>query len=117
MKLVFALILTFFLISPVYADNSKIYLNVTTHLAALVRTDRAPRSWKTLWLKPGRYTYYYYEWLMPDGTFAVQGTPNPFPNVPDRRPLSDSHPNVAFILAPIQFVGFSTAMGLTASKL
>ena len=113
-----ALALILFFQETSLAETDRAFLlNQTVHLSALVRTDRLPRSWKTLKLIPGKYTYYYYEWLMPDGGFAIQGVPNPIPNVMDRRPLSDSHPNLAIILWPIQFVGVGTAIELSSAKL
>jgi hypothetical protein len=112
------LILAFVLTLPAFAETDRaLLLQQPMHLSGLIRTDRAPRLKKWLYLKPGAYTYYYYEWLMPDGSFAVQGLAKPIENVPDRRPLRDSHPNLAIILWPIQFVGVGTAIGLSASKL
>lgn len=117
-RLGLSILLVLSLTTSVKAETDRaLLLKQPMHLSGLIRTDRAPRSWKYLKLKPGSYTYYYYEWLMPDGTFAIQGLSNPIPNVPDRRPLLDSHPNIAIVLWPIQFVGVGTAIGLSATKL
>ena len=92
-------------------------VNKAPHLASLVRTDRAPRSWKTLWLVPGKPKFYYYEWVEMDGSIATKVETSPIKGVPDCRIFSDSHPNLNLILVPVQFVGVGTAIGLGAAKL
>lgn len=92
-------------------------INKAPHLASLVRTDRAPRSWKTLWLVPGKPKFYYYEWVEMDGSIATKVETSPIKGIPDRRIFSDSHPNLNLILVPVQFVGVGTAIGLGAAKL
>jgi hypothetical protein len=118
------LFLVFILLArPVFAQDAihpaidSKHLNAYVHLASLVRTDRNPRSWKTLWLKPGRPKFWYYEWVMQDGSIATKVETKQIKGIPDRREFSDSHPDLALILAPIQFIGVGTAIGLTAYKL
>lgn len=79
-------------------------LNNAAHLTALIHTTRAPRSWKYLKLWPGKIEKYYYEWVMPDGTVRIKIESHPLTDegVADRRPLSESRPNVYLILTGAQ---------------
>ncbi len=85
-------------------------LNNAAHLAALVRSDRQPRSWKTLWLKPGKPTFYYYEWIQSNGAAVIKIETVKLKHVPDRRSLRDSHPNLAIIIPAGNMLG-STGAG------
>lgn len=76
------------------AENAPI--NNAAHLTALVHSTRAKRSFKTLYLVPGKIEKYYYEWIMPDGTTVTKVESHPLTSegVADRRPFSESHPNL-----------------------
>lgn len=74
-------------------------INKADHLSALVRTDREPRSWKRgFFLIPGKETYFYYEWVKADGTTVTKIEDHKLEHIPDRRPLSEAHPNLAIII-------------------
>ena len=72
-------------------------VNNFDHLSALVRTDRDPRSIKTLFLLPGKERYFYYEIIRADGSTVTKIETVKLKHVPDKRALSDSHPNLYWI--------------------
>lgn len=69
------------------------HINERAELQSLIRTDRRPRSWKSLKLKPGKIYRWYYAWIMPDGSTVTKIELIPIKGIQDDRPLSDSHPN------------------------
>ena len=77
-------------------------INPADHLAALVATDRAPRSWKFLKLVPGKVTYWYYQYVLADGSTVTRVTNAPIKQAPDRRPLRESHPDLAILVPGVQ---------------
>lgn len=89
--------------APVVAQEETI--NKYAHLSALVESERAPRSWKTLKLWPGKVTLYHYKWIMPDGSKVEKLETVKIKGVPDKRPLSDSHPNLAIAVPSLEIVG------------
>ncbi|MBX9937667.1 MAG: hypothetical protein K2Y32_00355 [Candidatus Obscuribacterales bacterium] len=104
-KIIVAALLLLLSAPPALAqDDPDAPLNNAAHLTALVHTTRAPRSWKSLKILPGKIEKYYYEFVMPDGTvrIKVQSHPLTAEGVADRRPLSESHPNVQATLTVLQ---------------
>lgn len=80
-------------------------INKMSYQTALVHTDRAKRSAKFLWLVPGKVTRYHYEWVLADGRTVTKIEETKAPGVPDRRPLRDSHPNLAVVVPAAQAFG------------
>ena len=80
-------------------------INKVSHLSALVRTDRKARSWKTFKLMPGKVTYWYYEWILADGSKVTKVTNQKIKGVPDLRPLKESHPNLAIVVPTVTALG------------
>lgn len=102
------LVLSAFLISTCAAQaDEEAPLNNAAHLTALIHTTREKRSWKWLYLKPGKIDKYYYEWVMPNGEVRVKIETSPLTNqgVADRRPLSESHPNLNAAIVAGQTLG------------
>lgn len=102
-KIIFLLLL--FLSLPVEAkqqfqdaDASTVvvgHINVYPEIDALIHTDRKPRSWKWLKLKPGKVFRYMYSLVLVDGSVVTKITTVPYRAVQDDRPLAESHPNMA----------------------
>lgn len=95
---------------PAAAAEEEAPLNNAAHLTALVHTTRKGRSWKTGFLLPGKIDKYYYEWVMPNGEVRIKIESHPLTDegVADRRPLSESHPNLNAAIVAGQTLG---AMG------
>jgi len=90
-------------------------INKMAHLAGLTRTDREPRSWKSwLWLRPGKEKFYYYEWILENGSTITKVETIKIKQAPDRRPLADSHPNLNAVL-PFAGVAGSAFQGVGAT--
>ena len=64
---------------------------------SLVRTDRAPRSWKFLKLWPGKVVSHFYTELQLDGTTKLKESDHEIFHVKDDRPFSQSHPNLYIV--------------------
>lgn len=109
-KLITALLLALLAMPASAQDDPAAPLNNAAHLTALIHTTRQPRSWKTGFLLPGKIDKWYYEWVMPDGTVRVKIESHPLTDegVADRRPLSESHPNLNAAIVAGQTLG---AMG------
>ncbi len=67
-------------------------------ILSLVRTDRAPREWKFLKLKPGKVTSHFYTELEEDGSTITREADHIIYGVKDDRPLDQSHPNLHLII-------------------
>lgn len=103
-EIILAVLLAFLQLPALAQDDPDAPLNKAAHLTALVHTTREKRSWKSLKLLPGKIDKYYYEWVMPDGTVRIKIESHPLTTegVADRRPLSESHPNVQAALTVLQ---------------
>lgn len=71
------------------------HVNSDNELQALVRTDRLPRSWKTLKLAPGKVYRWYYSWILQDGSTVTKVETKPIKGIQDDRPFEESHPNLS----------------------
>lgn len=80
-------------------------LNKAAYRTALIHTERDPRAKKFFWLMPGKIVRWHYEWVMPDGSTVTKVEETHLDNVPDRRPLRESHPNLAIIVPATQAIG------------
>jgi hypothetical protein len=99
-------------------DDPGAPLNNAAHLTALIHTTRQPRSWKTGFMLPGKVEKYYYEWVMPNGEVRVKVESHPLTDqgVADRRPFSESHPNLHAVFVVAQTgAAWGPALGNTVS--
>lgn len=86
-------------------------LNKAAHIAALIHTEREPRSFKRFfWLAPGREKVFHYDWILEDGSHATQVLDHKLSQVPDLRPALESHPNTARMV-PALLNGAFNALG------
>lgn len=109
-KLILSLMASLMVAFPPALADEEAPLNNAAHLTALIHTTRAKRSWRSLYLIPGKIDKYYYEWVMPNGEVRVKIESHPLTSegVADRRPLSESHPNLNAAIVAGQTLG---AMG------
>jgi hypothetical protein len=109
-----SVVVALFATTPVHAAET---INRMAHISACIHSDRLPRTWKTLYLIPGKIQYWQYEWIMEDGSVVIQVLTYPLKHVPDRRPFSDSHPNMAIIMPAAVNGGGNMIGGFVGNKL
>ena len=108
-----AIALTLLVVSPVNAQEST--FNNVAHLAGLIHVDREPRAKKFFWIKPGKVRFWYYQWILEDGSTKTKVETHQVKQAPDLRPLRESHPNISLLLPTFQTAG-NVFMGVAAIK-
>lgn len=114
MRYALAILVIMSMMAP--ANASEKCINNAAHMRALVHTDRAKREKKFLWLKPGKITKWYYEWVREDGSVVVKVEDHKLAEVYDSRPFRESNPNLAIALPALQAVMNTTVNTVTAVK-